>query len=132
VTLSGAARLPTGEQERSLGAGETIVSVAGGLAQPFNEDAAFYGALGYSYATESGEDGLFAGAGLEGRVGGSVLIGASAEWSQSRIANAPERTQATVYAGFDLSGNVRLAAYALAGLSDAAPDAGGGVRLTVH
>jgi hypothetical protein len=132
VSVQGAARLPTGDEERSLGAGETILSLATGVAQPVGDAAAVYGVIGYSSAMENGDDGLFLGAGLEGRIGGGVLLGASAEWSQAQIADAPERTQATLYAGFDLTSNARMAAYVLGGLSDAAPDVGAGLRLTLH
>jgi hypothetical protein len=132
VALLGAVRVPTGDEERSLGAGETVLSIAAGGAYPLGQAVSMYGALGYSNATDSGDDGVFANIGIEGRVRDGVLIGASADWSEARIANAPERTQVNVYSAFDLSGNVRLAAYVLAGLSDAAPEAGAGLRLVLH
>jgi hypothetical protein len=132
VSFAGAARLPTGDEARSLGAGETVLSVSAGVAQPIGERAAIYGALGYAASTESGEDSIFFGAGVEGRVSDTVLIGLSADWSQARVADAPERSQATLYSGFDLSQNLRLAAYVSAGLTDAAPDVGGGLRFVWH
>jgi hypothetical protein len=132
VSVQGGARLATGDEERSLGAGETVLSLATGVAQPISNATAIYGAIGYSTAPDGGDDGLFLGAGLEGRIANGVLLGASAEWSQAQIADAPERTQATLYAGFDLTQNVRMAAYVLGGLSDAAPDVGAGLRLTLH
>lgn len=132
VSLLGAARLPTGDEERSLGAGETVLSLAAGGSHPLGDRAAIYGAVGYAHATESGDDGLFASGGLEGRVAESVLIGVSADWSEASIADAPERTQVTLYSAFDLSPNLRIGAYALAGLSDVAPDSGGGLRLVLH
>jgi hypothetical protein len=132
VALLGAARLPTGEEERSLGAGETVLSLAAGFAYPLVASASLYGAVGYSNATESGDDGVFANAGVEGRIRDAVLVGVSADWSQARIANAPERTQVTLYSAFDINPNARLAAYVLAGLSESAPDTGVGVRLSVH
>lgn len=131
-SLSGAARLPTGDEDRSLGAGETLLSAAAGVAQPIGDRAALYGAVGYTHATESDDGGAFAGAGVEGRVSDGVLLGASAEWSEARVAGTPERTQATLYASFALSEDVQLAAYVLGGLSDSAPDAGGGIRLTLR
>ncbi len=132
VSVLGAARLPTGDEERSLGAGETVVSLAVGAAHPLGDVAALYGAVGYSAATESGEGGIFTNVGVEGRWSEAILIGIGADWSQSRIANAPERTQVTFYSGFDVSSNARVVAYVLAGLSESAPDAGGGLRLTFH
>jgi hypothetical protein len=132
ISLSAAARLPTGDEERSLGAGETIVSGAVGGSHPIGERAGVYGAVGYSLATDSGDGGMFLSGGLEGRLNDAVLIGASAEWSEASIADAPERTQATLYSSFALSENVQIAAYVVAGLSDAAPDAGGGLRITLR
>jgi hypothetical protein len=132
ISVLAAARLPTGDEERSLGAGETVLSLATGGSAPIGETSAIYGAVGYTYATESEEDGLFVSGGAEGRISQSVLIGLSADWSQASIANAPERTQVTLYSALDITPNVRLGAYALAGLSDAAPDAGGGLRLVLH
>lgn len=132
VTVLAAARLPTGDEERSLGAGEMVLSLAAGGSYPIGEAAAIYGAVGYSNATESGDDGVFVSAGAEGRIRGGVLIGASAGWSQARIADAPERSQVTFYSAFDISSKVRLGAYVLAGLSESAPDAGAGFRLVLH
>jgi hypothetical protein len=132
IAFLGAARLPTGDEERSLGAGETVLSLAAGGAYPLDEAVSMYGALGYSSATDSGDDGVFANIGVEGRVRDGMLMGLSADWAEASIANAPERTQVTLYSAFDLNENVRLAAYALAGLSDAAPDAGAGLRLVLH
>jgi hypothetical protein len=132
ISISGAARLPTGDEERSLGAGETIVSSAVGASHPLGDRAAIYGAIGYSHALDSDEGGAFLSGGLEGRVSDGVLIGASAEWSEASVAGAPERTQATLYSSFALSERVQIAAYAVGGLSDAAPDVGGGLRLTLR
>lgn len=132
ISASGAARLPTGDEERSLGAGETIVSGAIGASHPLGERAGIYGAVGYSQALDSDEGGVFVSGGLEGRVSDSVSIGASAEWSEASIAGASERTQATLYSSFALNDHVQIAAYAVAGLSEAAPDAGGGIRLTLR
>lgn len=132
ISISAAARLPTGDEERSLGAGETVLSAALGASHPLGDRAAIYGAIGYSHALDSDEGGVFFSGGLEGRVSDGVLIGASAEWSEASVAGSPERTQATLYSSFALSERVQLAAYAVAGLSDAAPDAGGGLRLTLR
>lgn len=131
-SMSGAARLPTGDEDRSLGAGETVLSAGAGVAQPLGERVALYGAVGYTHATESDGGGAFAGAGVEGRVADGVLLGAAAEWSQARVAGTPERTQATLYSSFALTDDVRVAAYVLGGLSESAPDFGGGIRLTLR
>ena len=61
-----------------------------------------------------------------------TLIGASSEWSEASIAGAPERTQATLYSAFTLNEHLQLATYVVAGLSDASPDAGSGIRLTLR
>lgn len=132
ISVSGAARLPTGDEERSLGAGETVLSGAVGASHPLGDRAGIYGAVGYSQGLDSSEGGVFLSGGLEGRVTNAVLVGASAEWSEASVAGAPERTQATLYSSFALSERVQLAAYAVAGLSDAAPDAGGGLRITLR
>lgn len=132
ISVSGAARLPTGDEDKSLGAGETILSAAVGASHPIGERAGIYGALGYSQALDSDEGGVFVSGGLEGRVTDAVLIGASAEWSEASVAGAPERTQATLYSSFAMNEHVQIAAYAVAGLSDAAPDTGGGLRLTLR
>lgn len=132
ISISAAARLPTGDEERSLGAGEAIVSSAVGASHPIGERTGVYGAIGYAMATDSGDGGIFLSGGLESRVNDAVLIGASAEWSKASIADAPERTQATVYSSFALNESVQLAAYVVGGLSDAAPDVGGGLRITLR
>lgn len=131
-SVLGATRLPTGDEESSLGAGETVLSVGAGGAYPLGETASTYGAVGYSSATESGDDGVFASVGIEGRLREALLIGVNADSSQARIAKAPERTQVTLYSALDVNPNARLSAYVLAGLSESAPDAGVGVRLSLH
>jgi hypothetical protein len=132
ISISGAARLPTGDEERSLGAGETVLSLAAGGAYPLSEAAAMYGSVGYSHGTESGDDAIFFSAGVEGRVQDAVLIGLSADWSEARVSNAPERTQVTLYSAFDVSASARLGAYASAGLSESAPDSSIGLRLILY
>ncbi|MGD9965972.1 MAG: hypothetical protein AB7T59_05590 [Hyphomonadaceae bacterium] len=132
ISLSGAVRLPTGNEERSLGAGETVFSLAAGAAHPVGQRSAVYAAIGYTHAAESDDGAAFASGGFESRIADSWVLGASGDWSDSRVAGAAGRTQLTLYSGFSLSTDVQLAAYALAGLSDTAPELGGGIRLTVR
>jgi hypothetical protein len=128
-TLGADARLPTGDEERSLGAGETVGSVAAAYSQPLGERAAIYGAVGYQRAFESEADSFLANIGAESFVSEHVLLGASVDWAEASVDGRPNASQASLYTGIRANDHVRFVAYASAGLSDTSPDTGAGVRL---
>ncbi|MEJ0058767.1 MAG: hypothetical protein WDM79_03885 [Terricaulis sp.] len=131
-TIAADARVPTGDEERSLGAGETIGSIATGYSHPIGERSALYGSIGYQRAFDSGQDSIFANLGAESLVTEKVLLGASVDWSEASVDGRPNASQASLYTGFLANDHVRLVAYASAGLSETSPDTGAGVRLVLR
>lgn len=122
-------RLPTGDEDRALGAGEVIGGLSTLFVQPVGDQTAFYAAVGYQHAFESDVGGTSAALGLESLVSGNFLLGASVDWADATVDGAPSQSNATLYAGVDLTDSVRLSAFALTGLSETSPDVGAGVRL---
>ncbi|HWA00064.1 MAG TPA: hypothetical protein VG841_07085 [Caulobacterales bacterium] len=131
-TLGLDVRTPTGDETRSLGAGQTIAAMSAEYAFPLGSRAAMYGLVGYQRALDTEDDAMTAGAGVEGFVAERLLLGLSATWAEASLPDQANQTQATLYAGFNATDHVRLVGYALAGLSDSAPDSGGGVRIVLH
>lgn len=131
-TIIGTARLPTGDENKALGAGEVVGSIAGALSVPIAPRAAIYGSVGYSRAFDSETDGMFAGAGLEAYVSERMALGGSFSWSEASAPGADDRSTASLSAAFDTSARSRLLVYASAGLSDSSPDFGAGIGLSVH
>lgn len=121
-------RLPTGDETRSLGAGETIAAISASYALPIGDQSAIYGAVGYQHAFDSEIGGAAVGFGAETEFT-SFLLGASVDWSDASIDGVPSQSKATVYAGFDVTEQVRIALYALTGLTETSPNFGAGINL---
>ncbi len=128
-TLSSDFRFPTGDDAKSLGAGETIGSVSAAYAFPVGDKTSLYGAIGWQHAFDSDVSGASAGIGAQTQVGGTALIGASVDWAEATTDRIPSQSEATLYAGFDMAPHTRLVAFALAGLTRTSPDSGFGLRL---
>jgi len=125
-------RTPTGDEAKSLGAGQTIAALSVGYSHPIGERSAIYGGVGYQRAFDSGADSVTATIGAEGYITEHWMFGASAQYAQASLDRQANQSQASLYAGLDVSPHLRLVGYAVAGLTDTAPDSGGGVRLVFH
>ncbi len=125
-------RTPTGDETKSLGAGQTIAAFSAGYSHPIGERSAIYGAVGYQRAFDSGADSVTATIGAEGYVSEHWMLGASAQYAEANVDHQANQSQVSLYAGVDVNPHFRLVGYALAGLTDTAPDSGGGVRLVFH
>lgn len=131
LTLSTRARLPTGDEERSLGVGETVGSFAGIVRQNFDNGVSLYGGVGYEYAFESEADGVFAAAGGETRIADRVLVGARVDWGEATSDLRRDAMEASLYAAFDAGDHVRILAYGGGGLSDTSPETTAGIGLVI-
>ena len=125
-------RTPTGDESKSLGAGQTIAALSAGYSHPIGERSAIYGAIGYQRAFDSGDGSVTATLGAEGYVSEHWMIGANAQYAEAAVDHQANQSQVSLYAGVDVSPHMRLVGYALAGLSDTAPDSGGGLRVVFH
>ncbi len=129
LTIGAGARLPTGDEDKSLGAGEVIGSLGANYALPLTDSFSLYGGVGYAHGFESEEGGVFGGIGAQIQASSHFLIGAGVDWSESTVSGTEDATSATLYTGYDLTSRTRLVAYASGGLTDTSPDLGAGLRL---
>ena len=130
LDVTAKASLPTGDEEKDLGTGETDVSMNVEL----GADTDFGGVyIQGGYKQRGGalrEDGAMALAGAYTRLTDGVLLGADVSWAEASRAGADDFSSATAYTSFRLTDSLRLSVFAETGLSDASPDFGAGVGLT--
>ena len=127
VDFTARVKLPTADESKGLGSGETDYYVQTDVSQTFGKITTF-ATLGYRFmgsnAASPLKDGMFATAGAAVRANDQTILGAAYDW-QSRILPGAE-------AGSNLIGFVArnpndrwsLLAYVIAGLNDASPDLG--------
>lgn len=123
------ARLPTGDEEKSLGAGETIGSASLNYALPVSSTFSLYAGAGYAHAFDSDQGGAFAGVGAQAEVSSHVSLGAGVDWGEATTDGFEDSTLATVFADFTMTERTSLTAYVSAGLTDTSPETGAGLRL---
>lgn len=130
LDLTGRVTLPTGDAEKNLGSGETDFAVAAETGHDFG-GVSLYAFAGYKFrGGDTREDGAQFGGGGYTRLGEGIIAGVDAGWSESSLNSVDESAELTGYASFGLSKDLRLSVFALTGLTDNAPDFGGGVTLT--
>lgn len=130
VDLTGRVTLPTGDEAKDLGTGETDFTVLAEFGHDF-DGAGVYAFGGYKFRGGSTrEDGAQFGAGGYFRPLDGVVAGVDAGWSESSINGLDQSADLTAYTSFTLSPDWRISVYALTGLTDNAPDFGAGLRLT--
>jgi hypothetical protein len=129
LSLGLGARLPTADEERSLGAGEAIGSISANYSLALSDAFALYAGAGYSHAFDSDEGGLFGGVGAQAELSDRFSLGAGVDWAEATTTGFEDANTATLFASFDLTSRARLAAYVSAGLTDTSPDTGAGVRI---
>lgn len=133
LDLIGRVRLPTGDEDRGLGSGEIDYSLVANLDKGFDGFNVYIEAgrrfLGSS-ALNPREDGWVAGAGISTDLSKETEIGASFAWREAAFNGSPDPAEISAYVRHYLTPELRANVYALAGLSDGSPNAGGGITLT--
>jgi hypothetical protein len=132
LSLGLSARLPTGDEEKSLGAGETIGSFSVNYAAALSDAFSLYGGVGYGHAFESDTGGTFAGIGAQAELSPSFSLGAGVDWAEATTTGFEDATLATVFADFAMSEHASLSTYVSAGLTDTSPESGAGLRVRFH
>ncbi|MGQ0532151.1 MAG: hypothetical protein ACT4OF_05585 [Caulobacteraceae bacterium] len=130
LTIGAGARLPTGDEEKSLGAGETIGSLSANYSVPLGDAFSLYAGAGYGYAFDSEEGGIFGGVGAQADLSSRFALGAGVDWAEATTTGFEDSTTATLFARFAMTDSVDLAGYVAAGLTDTSPDTGAGVRIS--
>jgi hypothetical protein len=134
VELGGRVKLPTASAAKGLGTGKTDLTLSvdvsrAGRVTPWATVSYRLRGDPAGYDVRNGVD---TSLGFAVRAGGSVDLFASYDWSQASSRRA--RSEHSLFAGATapLSKRLRLTAYGIAGLSRFAPDAEGGLQLTVR
>jgi hypothetical protein len=130
LDLTGRVTLPTGDEDKDLGTGETDFTFLAEVGHDF-DGAGVYVFGGYKFrGGATRKDGAQFGAGGYFRPATGVIAGLDAGWSESSINGLDQSADLTAYTSFAMSKDLRLSVYALTGLTDNAPDFGGGLTLT--
>jgi hypothetical protein len=133
IDLTGRFKLPTADEDKGLGTGETDFYAQADLYQSFGNITPF-ASLGYRFlgsnATYPLKDGLYASGGVSYRTNSTTVIGGALDWRSKIIAGAPDATDALVFLSTNPSDRWNLLGYGLVGFNDAAPDFGFGALAT--
>lgn len=126
-------RLPTGDDDKGLGSGETDFVALASLNRDF-ESLTIYADVGRRFLGSSAErprqDGWLFSAGISTPLAGKTEIGASVDWREAAYNTASDPAEVSAYVRFDVSEDLRMNIYAFAGLSDGSADGGAGLTLT--
>jgi len=133
LDLTGRVRLPTGDNDRGLGSGEVDYALIATLDKTFDGIGVNIKGgrrfLGDS-AGRNRQDGWLAGAGLSVDLDKETEIGTSLDWREAAFETSSDPADVDIYVRHNLTNDLRVNVYALAGLSDGSPDFGTGLSLT--
>jgi hypothetical protein len=134
VHLDGTARvkLPTADEDRGLGTGETDVSAQVDLYRSFGGSTPFL-TLGYTAFGDNAvyqiEDGPYVSAGSHFRAADHTVFTAAFDWRHRLVAGGDAGADAMLAVTHDVDRRWQVLAYALKGFTDASPDFGGGLQV---
>lgn len=133
VDLVGKVKLPTGDEDHCLGTGKSDFSGQVDVTQGMGPVTGF-ATLGWKKLGDPSDtdfrDPVFASLGLVTRVASSISVGLAYDWRQKVTSDGDEIQELTLFGTRKLSPDWKVQLYALAGFSDASPDAGGGLLLS--
>jgi hypothetical protein len=122
--------LPTGDEEKDLGTGETDVSMQAEIGADSDMGGVYFQG-GYKQRGGAGrEDGALALVGGYARLTDGVLLGADLSWAEAIVAGGDDLSSATAYASFRMTDSLRFSLFAEKGLSDASADFAAGIGIT--
>lgn len=132
LAFTGRIKLPTADEDRGLGTGETDFYGQFDFYRTFESATPFvsvgYRALGDS-AVYQLQDGLYVSAGSHFRSSASTVWTVAGNWGRRIIAGGDPTADVMVAFNYDWSPQWRFTAYALKGFTDASPDYGTGVAI---
>ena len=133
LDVVGKVKLPTADEDRCLGTGETDYSVQFDVAKAFGAVTAF-GTLGWKkFGDPSGtdfRDPVYASLGVASKLAPATTVGAAYDWREKVGARGDELSELALFATQKLDDSWKLQLYAVKGFSDASPDWGGGLVVT--
>ena len=133
IELGGNVKLATADT--TIGTGKTDYGVNVALYKSVGSQATLFGSVGYSWlgspAAYQLKDGITAYGGLNLRPNPAVNLGASVSYREPVATGLKGQAVVSPYMTYRFSQRLGLTAYATAGLNDASPRVGAGVRLTL-
>ena len=133
IELGGNVKLPTANT--TIGTGETDYGVNVALYKSLGPQLTLFGSVGYSWlgspAAYQLKNGITAYGGLNIRPDPAVNLGASVAYREPVATGLQGQAIVSPYLTYRFSQHLGLTAYGLAGLNDASPRVGAGVRLTL-
>lgn len=133
IELGGSAKLPTAKA--TIGTGEMDYSASASIYKTVVPKLMLFGTLGYSWlgspAAYQLEHGVSASGGLNFRPDDNQNYGISAAWREPVAVGLDGQAVISPYMTYRVSRRIGLTLYGMAGLNDASPRAGGGLRLSV-
>ncbi len=130
LDMTGQFKLPTGDEDKDLGIGETDFGLSAELGRS-GDGGGIYAMGGYKIrGGDFRDDGVQAAIGGYRRLSTTVTAGAEVNWSQSAYDMVDDAVLLTGFTSLRISEDFSLSLYAETGLTDNAPDFGAGVGLT--
>lgn len=133
LDVMGRVRLPTGDEDRGLGTGEVDYGLIATLEKGF-DGFAINAKGGRRFLGDSAgrnrQDGWLAGAGVSVDLSKETEIGTSIDWREAAFDTSADPADVDIYVRYNLTKDLRINVYALAGLSDGSPNFGTGFSLT--
>jgi hypothetical protein len=130
LDVIGKVKLPTADEDKCLGTGETDYSVQFDVAKGFGAVTAF-GTLGWKkFGDPSGtnfRDPIYASIGAGYKLAPPTTVGAAYDWREKVTSSGDEISEMSLFVSQKLDEKWKLQVYAVKGFSDASPDWGGGV-----
>jgi len=126
-------KLPTADEAKGLGTGETDYAIQADLFKPLGGELTVFGSLGYRWYGDPPGTQLrnvpYGAIGVSRRLSQQTTVGASYDYRPRIVTGGSEISEATAFWSQRLSGNWRMQLYGVVGFSDASPDAGAGILL---
>ncbi len=136
LTLAGGVKVPTGEEDKGLSTGATDGRFRVTVDHPLGTDFFATGTLGYVIRGDSDEtefnNTVALQAGVGGYLGDTWVYSVEADYRQASIDDVDDAVEAGVYLTNLIHRRVAVVGYGYAGLTEASPDFGVGLSLSVQ
>jgi hypothetical protein len=133
VDLTGRVKLPTADEKKGLGTGETDFYLQTDLYRRYGSVTPF-GSVGYRFLGNSPlyqlEDGFYASAGSVFRISDPTSLGILADWRSRIVPGGDHALEGTIFLTHNATERWNLMGYVLKGFTDASPDIGVGGMAT--
>jgi Putative MetA-pathway of phenol degradation len=133
IELGGSAKVPTAAA--TIGTGEVDYSASISVYKSLNPKVMLFGSFGYSWlgspAAYTLENGMTASGGINLRPAASQNYGVSVAWREPVAAGLEGQAVVSPYLTYRIDRRFGLTLYGMAGLNDASPRLGAGIRLSI-